>query len=384
MSRKSLVTILAFLFIAGLQPARAEEPHKLIVFFSPSCHRCQEAKEKVLPRIEREFEGKIVVEWRDISDLEHYKSFLLLRDKYHSQVEFYTPMFYMDGAFVNGKHDMLGDLRKLISASLGKGGLKEEIADVDLIKKFKSFTLLAIVGAGLTDGINPCAFTVIVFFISFLALQGYRKRELVAIGITFIFAVFLTYLLIGLGLFNFIYALKGFWLATRVINILIGTLSIVLAGLCIYDLYKYKASGSTEDMLLKLPKPVKDRIHAVIGMHYRKDKNGFSKRHILSLALTALATGFLVSILEAVCTGQLYIPTIAFIIKTSNLKIQALVYLLVYNLMFVLPLFIIFLFALLGATSNEFAAFMKRHIPSIKILMAAVFLGLGLFLIWRM
>jgi cytochrome c biogenesis protein CcdA len=295
-------------------------------------------------------------------------------------------MFYMDGVFLNGKGDAYLNLKKLIIASLGSNapGLKEQAGQLDLIERFKRFSPLAIIGAGLTDGINPCAFTVIVFFISFLALQGYRKRELVTIGLTFIFAVFLTYLLIGLGLFNFIYALKGFWIVMRLINIGIGALSIALGILCIYDLYKYKTTGSSEDLVLQLPKPVKDRIHSVIGMHYRKAKDGMVTRHIFNLILTALVTGFLVSLLEAVCTGQLYVPTIAFILKTSHLKIQALGYLGLYNLMFVAPLFVIFIAALFGVTSGDFSAFMKKHLPTIKILMALVFFGLGIFLIWRL
>ena len=47
-----------------------------------------------------------------------------------------------------------------------------------------------------------------IFFISFLALQGYRQRELILIGSVFILAVFLTYLGIGLGIFNFFYHVR--------------------------------------------------------------------------------------------------------------------------------------------------------------------------------
>jgi len=96
-----------------------------------------------------------------------------------------------------------------------------------------------------------------------------------------------------------------------------------------------------------------------------------------------LFTGFLVSVLEAICTGQTYLPTITFILKTTDLKLQALAYLLFYNFMFILPLLIIFFFALWGATSGQFAHFLKRHLLSIKILMAVLFFGLGIFLIWR-
>jgi len=96
-----------------------------------------------------------------------------------------------------------------------------------------------------------------------------------------------------------------------------------------------------------------------------------------------LITGFLVSLLEAVCTGQTYLPTITFILKTTTLKLHALAYLVIYNLMFVVPLFIIFIFALLGITSGQFSNFLKKHLLLIKLLMAILFFGLGIFLIWR-
>jgi cytochrome c biogenesis protein CcdA len=343
------------------------------------------SKEKVMPRIEKDFAGRVKVEYRDITDLNHYQSFLTLKDQSRSAVEFYLPMFYMDGTFINGKGDIYLNLKKLIIASSGlaRSGHNDQPGDIDLVERFKKFSIVAIIGSGLTDGINPCAFTVIVFFMSFLALQGYRKGELVAIGAAFIFSVFLTYLLIGLGIFNFIYAVRGFWALMRGINIAVGALSVILGALCVYDIYKFKVSASPDNMLLQLPKPVKDKIHSVIGMHYRKGKDAQAPRHIFGLVLTALATGFLVSLLEAVCTGQLYVPTIAFILKTTDLKLQALGYLALYNLMFVIPLFVIFLAALFGATSSDFAAFMRKHIPTVKVFMALVFFGLGIFLIWR-
>jgi cytochrome c biogenesis protein CcdA len=256
---------------------------------------------------------------------------------------------------------------------------------VDLQEYLKSFKPLAVVGAGLVDGINPCAFTVIVFFVSFLALQGYRKRELFAIGLTFILAVFITYLLIGLGLFNFLYRIRSFWAVAKAVNIGIGLLSILLGFLAVADFIKYRKSKDTENMFLQLPKVIKERIHSVIGGHYRRLKTGGGSpaKTLLGLMLSALITGFLVSLLEAVCTGQLYLPTIAFVIKSGSLSARAVFYLLLYNLMFILPLAAIFLFALFGATSNEFSKFLKKHLGSIKILMSLMFFGLGILLLWR-
>ena len=47
---------------------------------------------------------------------------------------------------------------------------------------FNQITVWAIIGAGLADGINPCAFAVIIFFISFLAVYKYNRKEIILVG----------------------------------------------------------------------------------------------------------------------------------------------------------------------------------------------------------
>jgi len=360
---------------------------ELVVFHSPTCHRCIEVKKEIMPEIEKEFKGKITIEYYDISNIENYKLLLSLKEKYKSDIAVDLPIFFFEGKFLNGKGEIKNNLKALIAKSLNRTHREERLPSIDLMSYFKAFKPLAIISAGLIDGINPCAFTVIVFFISFLALQGYRKKDLVVIGLSFILAVFLTYLLIGLGIFNFLYQLKGFWLVTRIFNIAIGIFSVILGIFAIYDFFKFKKTGATEGLFLQLPQGIKNRIHYVIGLHYRKTRQSqpqeIAQQHIARLIITALFTGFLVSILEAICTGQTYLPTITFILKTTHLKLQALGYLLFYNLMFILPLLIVFLFALLGVTSEQFAHFLKKRLLTIKILMAILFFGLGIFLIWR-
>ena len=54
--------------------------------------------------------------------------------------------------------------------------------------------------AGLLDGVNPCAFSAMVFLISALALAGRSKRTMLAIGLSYACGVFITYSLIGAGL----------------------------------------------------------------------------------------------------------------------------------------------------------------------------------------
>jgi cytochrome c biogenesis protein CcdA len=389
--KKYFLIGLIFIILSPIfvQADSAELP-KLIVFHSPTCHKCIQAKDELMPGIEREFKGEIQIEYRDIGDIENYKFLLGIQEKHNiKDLSDTLPIFYINGRFLNGDRELKSELKDFIATALNLSVVGNHVLpEVDLVARFKNFKAPAIIGAGLIDGINPCAFTVIVFFISFLALQGYRKKELIIIGLAFIFAVFLTYILIGLGLFGFLYSLRGFWFLIRIFNFLLGMFSVALGIFCIYDIFKFKKTKTTEGMALQLPQAVKNQIHRVIGLHYRINRNlepeeNGQGRRIFSLTLGTLLTGFLVSILEAICTGQVYLPTIAFVFKTSHLKLEALAYLVLYNTMFVVPLFAVFLLALLGITSQQFSQAFKRHILTVKMLMAVLFFVLGIFLIWR-
>ena len=389
MVKKKSLALAAFIMLFSLSSAPAEDKEglpKLLVFESPVCGSCIEAKKGLLPAIEEEYKERVILEYYDVTDIKNYKFLIGLREKYGPDVEISLPVFFMRGSFLNGKSDLNKTLRVFIEGSLAGPGDKLNGIGIDLIGYFKGIRPLVILGAGLIDGINPCAFTAIVFFISFLVLQGYRKRELIAIGASFIAAVFITYILIGLGAFNFLYHLRGFWIFARAFNLAVGIFSISLGLLAVYDFIKFRKTKDTQGLILQLPKLMKDRVHSIIGAHYRKakeERDGIGKRPLFRLALSALVTGFLVSILEAVCTGQLYLPTIAFVLKTTPLKLQAFWYLIIYNIMFILPLLAVFIMGLFGVTSGQFSAFLKRHLGGVKITMAFVFFSLGVFLIWR-
>lgn len=363
------------------------QPDKLIVFDSAACKKCNEIKSGVLPEIEKEFAGRILLEQRDIADVDNYKLLLGLKERYKIEMDNALPVFFLQGHFLSAQKLITRDsLRSFIAQALNNPLVKEEPLKIDLVNYFKRFAPLAVVGAGLIDGVNPCAFTVIVFFISFLALQGYCRKEVLLVGSFFIFAVFLTYILIGLGIFAFLYQLGAFWRISRIVNFSVGIFSITLGFLCLYDFFKVRSTQNPRDSFLQLPESLKYRIHKIIGWQYRKPKlqeGEVFKKSIFALIISALISGFLVSILEAVCTGQVYLPAITFVLKTTPFKLRALGYLLLYNFMFIAPLVIIFIFGLLGVTSEGFAKILKKHILSVKILMAVLFFMLGIFLVGR-
>jgi hypothetical protein len=249
-----------------------------------------------------------------------------------------------------------------------------------ILSKFESFNIFTVSMAGFLDGINPCAFTTIVFFISFLAFAGYGKREMITAGIFFITAVFAAYLMIGLGIFKFLRSLSAFSHMALVVNIVIGSIAFLLGVLNIIDYVKFRKTNDTSSASLKLPQSIKNKIHSIIGADFRKNKGG-DKKALIKIAWIAFGAGFMVSILESVCTGQVYLPTIAYVLRIPDRHIPALAYLLIYNIVFIAPLIIVFILGLFGTTSGIFSRFMQRQFGFIKLATAALFFALGAILI---
>jgi len=235
-----------------------------------------------------------------------------------------------------------------------------------LIERFRSLGPLAVIAAGLLDGINPCAFATILFFISYLALVGRSGRDLLYVGGAFGAAVFVTYFLVGLGIFHFVQSLDAFSLIGRIVYLAIAALAFVLGGLSLWDFLKVRR-GQAGEMALQLPQFLKRRIHKTIREKTR------TRRFVLA----AFLAGAIVSLLELACTGQVYLPTIVFVVGVPELRTHALAYLALYNLMFIVPLGIVFGLTYFGTTSGQLAGAMKRHLGLVKLLTAGLFFGLG-------
>ena len=244
-----------------------------------------------------------------------------------------------------------------------KGEIKK--AEESIVNRFKSLGVLNIIIAGLINGSNPCAFAALIFFISYLTLVGRKRKEIFWVGMGFSGTVFVTYLLIGFGILSFIQHLSFLPLFSRVVYLITMAIALVLG---IYSLYDYilLKRGRPSEMTLQLPNFLKKRIHQII----RKESQ--SSRYFLA----AMAAGFIISLLEFACTGQVYLPTILFVINTPSLRTSAIFYLLLYNFMFITPLLIIFGVVYWGVTSEQLAFFLQKRASTIKLLTSLFFFSL--------
>jgi len=241
----------------------------------------------------------------------------------------------------------------------------------NIVDRFRSMSWLTVVAAGLVDGLNPCAFATLIFFVSYLTISGRKGREVIFVGLSFTLGVFLAYLVIGLGFYKVLDLLDGTLDAiARVVYVLTAALCITLAVFSILDYFKVRG-GKLDEMSLKLPENLRKRINAVI-------RQGRSSHGYI---IGAFVTGLIISLLELACTGQVYLPTIIFVSSVPELRLRAISYLMLYNLLFILPLAVVFVLAYFGTSSKELTHFLQKHAAAVKIGMALVFTTLGVWLL---
>jgi len=368
--------ILFFLLLIIPIFSYAEEKMPVTYFYSPQCKLCMSLKKEFIPSIKDKYKDS--VEWRELSiqDNQGALSLLISLSEQFGYKKAMVPSVVVGGNLLVGAGQIKQGLEAVIISALSSKSKPSLFFKTDLLKYFKGLSALTVMGSGLIDGVNPCAFAVIVFFISFLTVYGYRRREIICVGSAYCSAVFITYLLIGLGFFKFLYSFEKIYTLIRFFYYFIAFFCFFLGILSLVDFFRFRKTRNSDDIILQLPKVFKKRINIAIGGRLRN-----KKRSALNLILASFSIGFLVSLLEAVCTGQVYIPTIVFILKNTDLKLKAASYLVLYNLMFIMPLIIVFLLSFFGFGSDRFNRFLKNNLGKIKISLAVVFFVLGILIL---
>ena len=242
-------------------------------------------------------------------------------------------------------------------------------AEGTIVERFRSLGLLTVLGAGLLDGINPCAFATMIFLVSYLSVRKRQGRELLATGAAFTVGVFVAYMAMGLGFLKILTSLP----ALNVIGKWVYGLTLVLClGLAWGSLVDYRKArqGRLEDMSLKLPKVLR-------GWSRRLIREGSRARNFV---LASLVVGFAVSVVELACTGQVYLPTIIFVLGLPEWRARATLALLLYNLVFILPLIVVFLLVYYGTTSQQLMRWMNRRAATVKLGTAMLFIVLAAWL----
>jgi hypothetical protein len=341
-------------------------------YYTPGCKTCLKFLNETVPALEKKLNVKLVFDKKDITDpavIMAYSAFV----KQHNEKERALPALFIGNRLLQGNQEIDGNLEQAVKFAMqvpeqqilqGTNAPVTQGQDAFIDEVRQKVTIAYTITAGLLDGINPCAFTTIIFLITSLTLAGRRRTETLIMGIFFSAAVFVTYYLLALGLFEVIRTASMFAIISMIIRWGIVAVLIVFAGISLYDYYLIKKGKETE-MILQLPTLFKKKIQTTIKSQVRST----------ALVTTSITLGFLVSLFELGCTGQILLPYVTAL--TFYKDISGFAYLFLYDFCFILPLLAVFILTYLGVSSKQVTGFFQKRMGLVKILFAVLFIFLA-------
>lgn len=330
------------------------------------CIRTENKLKEYIPKIEEDLNISINMLKHDINNPEHSKQFSVDSDR----VNIPNDKLRLIPAIISDNHYIVGE--DIENYETFKDFLKSSLDD-DIIEpsQIDSRELIlpisTIIFSGLLDGFNPCAISMLIFFLTFI--KNSDKKRVLSIGLTFCVATFLTYLGLGLGLLKFSSIMINFRILTIIMYLITLLLVLTFLALNIHDLIQIK-KHNYGNIKNQLPKPIKNKIHKLLKI------NTESKM----IYFVVFFTGVIISVMEFFCTGQVYLPSIVYMISL-NLDLTYNIFLLVvYNLFFILPLiFILYLLAIKKWEDARVMSVVTNNLTLVKILLILFFTVLSIY-----
>ncbi len=230
----------------------------------------------------------------------------------------------------------------------------------------EQLTLPVVMGAGLVDSLNPCAFALLMVFIATMLAMIQRqpgqagewqaRRWLVSRGGIYIIAIFLTYLALGLGLLGSLQAAR-FVSSTHFASRIAAFFALGLGLLALQEVllpeWGTRMTAHVDHMKLK-------------GM-------------VQKLSFPALfGAGILVGLCTVPCAGSVYLGVLA-LLSSQGTFFEGFSYLLIYNLVFILPLALILRLASSPPVYRRLARWQMQKRAVLKLATSTAAVAVGMF-----
>jgi len=348
----------------------------IVYFFSETCPHCRNLR-PFIAEMEQKYEGKIALTKYDVSNPENiavYNKFCISKNYTQKGI----PILGVNDRLLIGEDEIRQNLEDEIirgvymenkicplegmechinNQSENNTGTNPLIPQVG--EKLNFLAVLPVVlFTGLADGVNPCAFAVLIFIMAFLQQIAGNRKRLLKVTVSYIVAVLLVN--ICLGIFYFYTSIQiGF---PQVIRYIAIALAIVAGLINIKDFFWYGKGFS-----LEIPKR--------------------SKKYIESLATkatvsAALILGVLVALLEAPCSVPIYLTILEVLKSHGSAILGVMPYILLYNLMFILPLVILATMIYIGASAKGLEKWRESNRRYMKLAIGLILIGLALAMLF--
>ena len=190
--------------------------------------------------------------------------------------------------------------------------------------------------SALIDSINPCSFSILLLTIAFLLSIGRLRNNILKIGTVYILGIFLAYLLIGLGLIHALHIFNVPHFMGRLGAILLIVLGLINLINQVFPAFPIK---------LKIPQSAHNAMAKLM------DKGSLP---------AAFTLGILVGLCEFPCTGGPYLMVVG-LLHDQVTYLRGVGYLLLYNVIFILPLAVILVIASRPALIEKVQAWQRKE-----------------------
>lgn len=221
----------------------------------------------------------------------------------------------------------------------------------------QQFLIPTIITAAIADSINPCAFSVLVLTVTFLFSLGKSRSFVVKIGLIYILGIFLSYLAIGLGMLQ-VMSIFG---VPRFMSKIGAVILLVWGGLNLADLF-------IKDFPIKLKIP--DGVHGKIAQLIHK-----------AAGIPALMLGILVGLSEFPCTGGPYLLILSLLHDQAKFWL-GFWYLILYNLIFVVPLAVILWYSSDPKLHDKVNLWRKDHSRQFETISSIILIIMGVLIFY--
>jgi len=335
---------------------------ELIFFYEQTCPECAVINDFLEKRIQEIY--PIQIKKLDIHKSSNAQLMIELAEIYQSEdiLQKGTPaVFVYNLAVQGGSRSAMRKIEQAVRSALREKAcspLSRLDPDDPALNSSKKITLPVVIGSAAVDSINPCACAVLVLLLGTILLASKRNmRRVMCSGLAFTAACFISYFLMGLGLFTAV-KLIG---VQHYLYIFVAALAFLLGIWNIRD-----GIGRIKKIHTGLPSFLQKRV--------KKSISGITS------VSGSFIIGLLVSIFLLPCTSGPYVIIIGMLSKSST-RLQALVYLLIYNFIFIIP-FIAVIFAVgLGLTTTaRVEKWREKNISKFQVITGVVMIIIGFVL----
>lgn len=341
-----------------------------VFFYSPTCGSCRET-EDVLTRYQNSHPEFRLVSY-DISNLQNEELLNRYCARYRIAREKATvPLLFVGDRSFSEISSASALARDLALAGKKATPLLPAGGESGAVSRFSACNVFGVLAAGFVNGLSPCSLSMILFFLSLLAV---KREKVLKLGAAFCAGKFIGYLALGTVLFGFLSKLGTIGLKPFIKGAAV-LLLLILIFLNLRDFF-FARKEQYGRMKLQLPSKMKKWDHRLLG-----GVSAFSGPALL--LFFSFAAGAALSAGEFLCTGQIYLVTIVTVLQSvPDLSLTAFCYLVLYDVGYILPLLALTAAVGRGKEIFELSEFVREHLPAVKLLNALLLAAFGAALLF--